>query len=236
MPFFARLWAEGKRVELGELVTRSARASAAIAAVAAWGLIALATPLVELLFHRGHFSAAQVPQTARYVVLFAVAIPLWAAQGIVARAFYAVGDTATPMVAGTLVTVASLPVYWLGQHVIGVPGVVVASGVGIFLHTAVLMVLLPRRLETCRRKSIVGGTLRAFAVGAAAAPAAWALVHFMPRGVSKEHWFTLMQTGAGGIVFITVAALMARPFGADDVWGFFERLFGRIVRRFSASR
>ena len=37
-------------------------------------------------------------------MLFAAAIPLWAMQAILARAFYAAGDTLTPMLAGTLVT------------------------------------------------------------------------------------------------------------------------------------
>ena len=55
MPFFAQYWAEGRRKDLGDLVTSSARSSAAIAALAACALIALGEPAVDLLFRRGHF-------------------------------------------------------------------------------------------------------------------------------------------------------------------------------------
>ncbi|MCU1282258.1 MAG: integral rane protein MviN, partial [bacterium] len=147
MPFFAQYWAEGRKKDLGDLVTTSARSSAAIAALAACALMALGEPTVDLLFRRGHFSATQVAPTAHYVMLFAAAIPMWAMQAIVARAFYAAGDTLTPAVAGTLVSAASLPIYWIAWHTLGTNGLVLASDVGIFLHTASLMLLLPRRLD-----------------------------------------------------------------------------------------
>ena len=86
--------------------------------------------------------------TAHYVMLFAAAIPLWAMQAIVSRAFYAAGDTLTPAVAGTLVTVATMPIYWLFSRLLDTNGLVLASDVGIFMHTAALMLLLPRRLDT----------------------------------------------------------------------------------------
>jgi peptidoglycan biosynthesis protein MviN/MurJ (putative lipid II flippase) len=39
-------------------------------------MIALAEPLVDLLFRRGQFTAAHVGPTARYLCLYALAIPL----------------------------------------------------------------------------------------------------------------------------------------------------------------
>ena len=228
MPFFAQYWAEGRRKDLGDLVTTSTRSSAAIAALAACALIALGEPAVDLLFRRGAFSAAQVTPTAHYVMLFAAAIPLWAMQAIVARAFYAAGDTLTPAVAGTLVSAASLPVYWLSFHTFGVLGLVLASDIGIFMHTASLMLLLPRRLDTVNRRSIVVGTLRGYAVGAIAAAPAWAASAFLPHGRLHGHVLTMVQLGVGGLVFVSAAALLARPLGADDIAGFIEQ---RLLRR-----
>jgi putative peptidoglycan lipid II flippase len=227
MPFFAQYWAEGRRKELGELVTTSARASAAVAALAACALIALAVPTVDLLFRRGHFAASQVVPTARYVALFAVAIPLWATQNILARAFYAANDTLTPMVSGTLVTLIALPLYWLGARSLDIIGLVIASDVGIFLHTAALFVLLPRRLDTCDRRDLVAGTLRAYAVGGLAALPAWAASRYMPHGRLHGHPLVLIQLAVGGLVFLAVAALAARPFGARDL----VALFDRVLRR-----
>ena len=236
MPFFARLWAEGKRVELGDLVTKAARSVAAVAALAAWALIALAAPAVELLFHRGHFAASQVEPTAVYVAIFALAIPLWGMQGIIARAFYATGDTFTPMVASTAVLIVCLPIYWVLQKLLHTDGLVVSSGIAIFLHTSVMMLLLPKRLDTCRRGEIVRGTLRAFALGAIAAVPTWLVAHFLPHGHLGGHVFALVQLAVGGLVFIAVAAPLARPLGADDVHALFDRLFGRVARRLFPER
>jgi putative peptidoglycan lipid II flippase len=228
MPFFAQLWADGEKKKLGDLVTTSARASAAISAVVACALIALAIPAVDLLFRRGHFAVENVVPTAEYVMIFAVSIPLWAMQAILARAFYAAGDTLTPMVAGTLVSVVALPIYALMWRTLGVVGLVVASDIGIFLHTASLMVLLPRRLDTVNRRGIVTGTLRGYAVGALGALPAWAASHYMPHGRMHGHLLVLVQLAVGGLVFLSVAALVARPLGADDIAGFIEQ---RLLRR-----
>ncbi|HEY2743228.1 MAG TPA: murein biosynthesis integral membrane protein MurJ [Polyangia bacterium] len=228
MPFFAQYWAEGRKKDLGDLVTSSARSSAAIAALAGCALIALGEPAVDLLFRRGHFSAAQVAPTAHYVMLFAAAIPLWAMQAIVSRAFYAAGDTLTPAVAGTLVTAAMLAVYWLGWRTLGPNGLVIASDLGIFLHTASLMLLLPRRLDTVNRRNIVVGTLRGYAVGALAAVPAWAAATWLPHGRLHGHLIVVIKLAVGGLVFVSLAALLARPLGADDIAGFIEQ---RILRR-----
>ena len=53
-----------------------------------------------------------------------------------ARAFYAAGNTFVPMVAGTVVTVVSLPIYASLYHWLGAMGLAVASDIGIALQTA----------------------------------------------------------------------------------------------------
>jgi hypothetical protein len=94
-----------------------------------------------------------------------------------------------------------------------------------------MMLLLPRRLVTCRRGEIVRGTLRAFALGAIAAVPTWVVARVLPHGHLGGHLFALVQLAVGGLVFIAVAAPLARPLGADDVHAFFDRLFGRLARR-----
>ena len=56
-----------------------------------------------------HLPDAQ--ETATYFFWFAISLALWSAQAQYARAFYAAGDTLTPMIASTIIVVASLPVY-----------------------------------------------------------------------------------------------------------------------------
>ncbi len=216
MPFFARLYAEGKRDELGALVAQSARRSAEVAMLAACGMIALSIPLIDLLFRRGHFRAEDVAPTAQYLSIFALSVPVWAMQGIFSRAFYSTSDTRTPMIAGTLITIGSLPIYYLANRMFGVPGLVIASDIGIILHTAVLMILLPRRVS-CDRSAVLAGVARAAILGALAGAAAWMVARHLPVGALAGHSLDLVQLGAAGLTFLSVVIALAKPLKVEGV-------------------
>jgi putative peptidoglycan lipid II flippase len=72
-------------------------------------------------------------------------LALWAAQGLYARAFYAAGDTLTPMVAVSVITAASLPVYSILFRAFGVVGLAWASDIGIGVNLMALAWLLHRK-------------------------------------------------------------------------------------------
>jgi len=67
---------------------------------------------------------------------------LWSAQGLYARAFYAAGDTLTPMIAVTIITAVSLPIYAFFFHTFGVVGLAWASDIGIGMNLIALAGLL----------------------------------------------------------------------------------------------
>jgi putative peptidoglycan lipid II flippase len=108
-------------------------------------MVALAVPLVELLFQGRRFSTGDARECALYFAVFSVSMFLWSAQSIYARAFYAAGNTFVPMAAGTAVTLVSLPIYATFYHGFGAMGLAMASDIGIALQTLSLAVLLHRR-------------------------------------------------------------------------------------------
>lgn len=65
----------------------------------------LAAPIIAVLFEHGRFHAGDTARTADALVMYCVGLPAFAAIGIFTRAFYALGDTRTPMQA-SLVAVA----------------------------------------------------------------------------------------------------------------------------------
>jgi len=145
MPFFASLWAKGEKFEFATGVADSVSRVASLGILVASALIALAVPLVQLIFLGGKFSGADARMCAGYFAIFCLAMFLWSAQSIYARAFYAAGNTFLPMVAGTIVTVVSLPVYAGLYRAWGAMGLAVASDVGITLQTLVLGILLHQK-------------------------------------------------------------------------------------------
>jgi len=172
LPFFARLFGENRRDDFAATVNGAVyRIMAASFLLSAW-MMAGALPLTDLVYRRGRFLLSDSRQTAVYFGIFALSLAFWAAQALYARAFYAAGDTLTPMLAGTLVTVASLAVYAGLFESKGVPGLALASDLGIFAHTAVLAILLEWRklvpLSGMRWKELLKALATALLAGAAA--------------------------------------------------------------------
>lgn len=145
MPFFASLWSKQRHYEFAITVANSVSRVAALGLLAASAMVALAAPLVELLFAGGHFSMGDARECAGYFAVFSVSLFLWSAQAIYSRAFFAAGNTFVPMIAATVVTVLSLPVYRALFHWQGAMGLAIASDLGIALQTAVIAVLLHQR-------------------------------------------------------------------------------------------
>ena len=145
LPFFARLFNEKRLKEFADTVNDSVYRVSAAAILATTWMMAVALPLIDLVYRRGKFLPSDAQPTAIYFFWFSVSLVLWSAQGLYARAFYAAGNTLTPMLAVTIVTAASLPVYSFLFYKFGVVGLAWASDTGIGLNLVVLAGLLHRR-------------------------------------------------------------------------------------------
>src|SRR5581483_5299686 len=145
LPFFARLFGEKRTQEFTEAVNGSVyRAIAAALLFTSW-MMAASLPLIDLLYRRGHFVFSDSQQTATYFFLFSLSLPFWSAQALYARAFYATGNTLTPMIASTLITLGSLPLYSALFHVYSAEGLAVASDLGIMANCLAMAILLRQR-------------------------------------------------------------------------------------------
>ena len=232
MPFFARLHAEGKLDELAAVFARTARAAASVSMLVAGGMIALALPLVDIVYRRGAFEPANVPPTALYLAVLSLSVPMWAVQGLAARVFYAGRNTLTPMLAGTAVTVVSVPVYWLAFHQAGVVGLPWASVLGITLHAVVLLWLLPRIIPGVRQHSIearrgFAGALATTVLASGAAAVTSLVVERLLSGSLGGHAMSLARLVAGGIAFVALVFALAHRLGFPEP----RRIAHRLLRR-----
>lgn len=145
LPFFARLFNEKRLKEFADTVNDSVyRVSAASLLATTWMMVA-ALPLIDLVYRRGKFLFTDTQTSAVYFFWFSLSLVLWSAQGLYARAFYAAGDTLTPMVAVSVITVLSLPIYSMLFHTFGVIGLAWASDIGIGINLLALALLLNYR-------------------------------------------------------------------------------------------
>jgi putative peptidoglycan lipid II flippase len=139
------LFNEKRLDEFATTVNDSVYRVAAASFLATGWMMAAAFPLIDLVYRRGRFLVSDTQTTAIYFFWFSLSLALWSAQGLYARAFYAAGDTLTPMAAVTVITAASLPVYSLLFHKYGVVGLAFASDIGIGANLLALAWLLHYR-------------------------------------------------------------------------------------------
>ncbi len=145
LPFLAALFGKEANVPFARSVNESVSRIAAFSLLLSAWMIPMRGPAVDLFLRGGLFHRSDTGATAVYFGIFSLSLCFWSAQAIYARAFYAAGNTLTPMIAATAIVLASLPVYALLFHLLGAQGLAYASDIGITMQASVFAVLLHRR-------------------------------------------------------------------------------------------
>jgi len=137
-PFMAELLAQQKIKEFFGTIRDAIKNAMLITLPVAFGMAVIAEPAVALIFQQGKFESFDTLRTARLFQLYLVAVPLWVYQQILGRAFYAAGDTLSPVIIGTITTIIALPIFFVGARQFGAEGIVFASVAGFLLYSAAL--------------------------------------------------------------------------------------------------
>jgi putative peptidoglycan lipid II flippase len=130
VPELARAVQTGDRNTMTQAQSRALELAVGLALPATLGLIALSEPVVRLLFEHGAFTAADTDGTAQALVWLALCLPAQVLIKALSPAFFARGDTTTPLWAtlkGLAVTVILSVV--LGR-LFGVRGISAAIALG----------------------------------------------------------------------------------------------------------
>ncbi|HLV83776.1 MAG TPA: murein biosynthesis integral membrane protein MurJ, partial [Devosia sp.] len=112
---------------------------------AATALIAMAEPIVRVLFERGAFEALATQQTAQALIAFSTGLPAYVLIRVLQPGYFAREDTITPTVFAGISVIAniglSLLLFPTYLHV----GIAVATAVSAWLNAVLLAVFLARR-------------------------------------------------------------------------------------------
>ncbi|MFD6988241.1 murein biosynthesis integral membrane protein MurJ [Streptomyces sp. NPDC059943] len=240
MPRMSRAAADGDPDGIRRDVSYALRSSAAAIVPAACLLLALAQPLMAVVFQYGRTDASDIATMAGILVAFAPGLVAFSGQYVLSRAFYALSDTRTPfllnlVIAGlnaglSLAAYALLPARW------AVTGMAGAYSVALLAGWVVTALVLHRRLTRGAgfTPAARARLWRSAAVGAharllvAAVPAA-ALGHLaaartMPVGA-------VAACAAGAAVVVLVFALLARPLRLTELDKLLTGLTRRLTKR-----
>ncbi len=176
-PTFAEQVARGERAEMRSTLSSTLRVVFFLSIPATVGLLALGRPLVEMLFERGAFQAASTEAVTWALAFFALGLVGHAGLEIIARAFYALHDTLTPVLVFGLAMGLNVALSLTLPGVFGAAGwppyagLALANSVATLLEMMALLALIRRRMGGLEgRRMLVGfakSGLAALVMGAA---------------------------------------------------------------------
>src|SRR6267378_7360866 len=213
LPFFARLFGERRSKEFGATVNKAVTGIFTLSILCTAWFMAAALPVVDLVYRRGRFEFSDTQQTAVYLFCFSLALGFWAIQVLYARAFFAAGDSRTPMIASTIVTIAAFPIYAAMFRLFSIVGLVIASDIAIVMDTTVLALLLHRR-HLVRLTELCWGEIgKVVTVAGFAGLTAWGVSQAVPLQGSRKD--DLLALGMISLAWAGMAVLGLRLTGSQ---------------------
>ena len=182
LPSLARLAARQDHAEFADTFAFGMRLALFVAIPATGLALALAEPLVVLLFERGHFDAGSAHETARALVAQGAGIWLVAAVRQLVSAFYALGDTKTPARVAALDLCAFIVAALLLRGPLGHAGVGAAVTVASGVQATLLWLSLRKRLKKSIGAELLRSVLKTGFAALIAAFATWGVVSWLRLG------------------------------------------------------
>ena len=188
---------------------------------ATFGLIALATPIVRLLFERGHFLPADTGATAAAVRLYAVGLVGYSAARIASPTFYALGRSRVPVLVsvGTIALNVALSVTLV--RAMGFRGLALGTSIAALANGAALVWLLRRRLDGAEGRRLIAVLVKvtvAATVMALAARSIDVVMTGLVPGPSLTRQIVRLAASIGGaLVVLALTAKLLRIAEFDEM-------------------
>jgi len=194
---------------------------------AAVALALLATPILAVLFQRGAFSPADTAATAAALAAYAAGLPAFVLVKVLAPAFFARHDTATPVKVAIAAMAANLCLTLILMQFLAHVGIALATTVAGWVNALTLLGLLLRRghfrFDSRTRRNLPRVGIAALGMGAVLALSRIVLDPAL-AGPSLVRVGALTALVAAGLAAF---ALLALAFGVLDWRG----LLGRLRRQ-----
>lgn len=225
-PTFAEQAARGQREEMRHALSSTLRGVFFLSIPATVGLLVLGNPLVSLFFERGAFEAASTKAVAWALVFFALGLVGHAGLEIVARAFYALHDTLTPVWVGGVATALNvalsltLPAVFASAGLQRFGGLALANSIATLLQFGVLLMLIRRRMNGIQARRMARAIAKS---GSAALTMAVALAGWQ---AALPNAGSLVRGGGGVLLGLVVYLLAAHLLSTEELQAIYA-----LVRR-----
>ena len=181
-------------------------------------MIVLRRPIVHLLFQYGEFGEAAREATALAFLFYSIGLIGHALVQILARAFYAVKDTATPLVMTVIAIVVNVLLAFALAPGLGINGLALANSISTLAEAALLIFVFAPRARL-RLATISVSTLRHLAASLSMGVAMFGFIRLtnIPLDLALDPpkplllLQTLIATAFGGAVYVIASSVFHVP-------------------------
>ena len=222
-----------ERERFSQVLSSSLRNVMFLAVPAAAGIVVLRTPIIRLIFERGQFTAEDTERVAVTTAYLAVSILSMAALQIVARAFYALQDTRTPVMVGAGAVAICVTLSLILVRPLGVAGLGLAISVSALFNVGLLAWVLRRRMGLMDGQRMAATFGKVAAASLIMAFVAWLTALVAQGGLGTSSFgsrlaVVLVAAGVGALIYWG-AALLFRIEEAHKAMALVTRRFRKTV-------
>lgn len=145
-PTISKMAAEENRIGLKKTLSKAITGINLLVIPATIGSMVFATPIVSILFGRGAFDSQAISMTSSALLFYSIGMAGFGLRDILARAFFSMQDTKTPMVNGAIGVVLNIILNIILSRYLGIGGLALATSIAAIFTTVILFISLRRKI------------------------------------------------------------------------------------------
>jgi putative peptidoglycan lipid II flippase len=231
LPAISRSAARKDEAEFRHTLASSMRLAFLLTIPSAVGLIVLGRPIIALIYERGHFGAADTEHTAAALGFLAMGLTGYAAIKILAPAFYALGDSRTPMIISLLSMVTNFAMNWSLVGVMQERGLALSTSTVALANFGFLYFIMRKRINGIEGRRTATTVAKILFASAVMGTACWAVSMVLSRALGDSFGARLANVSASVAVSAGLFYFTASILGVDELKAATGALAGRLMRR-----
>jgi putative peptidoglycan lipid II flippase len=220
LPAAARHAALKDLVGIRQTVSRGLGLMLALNVPATIGLLALAVPIVRVLFEHGRFLPSDTEAVAAAVRFYALGLVGYSAARISSPMFYALGRNRVPVIISVAAVAVNIAASLALVGGLGFRGLALATSIAAMAHGAALLILLRGELGGLEGNRLAATLVKSVGASAAMAAAARATHAWVTQAIQDQN--TLAQVSAlalaiaAGVAVLAITAKLLRIAEFDE--------------------
>ena len=204
-PFLVQLLTQNNHALFMSTINKAMRAGLYVIVPCVGFMLAASWPILALIFQGGRFSSADTLTCVPLTQIMLCSVPLWMLYMILVRAFYAMEDTLTPVITGTIMTVVVLPIYYIGAHYNSTTLLALTSALSVSIYIIWLMLIWRKRFGSTIYQGLMTNFCKLTVCVLPAALIAYATINIMANYFTYYGLiFACLSLASSGTIFIII--------------------------------